>query len=103
MSHYTKLLLAITLLISTSSLVHAKSNEHTKNGPPPRPSFKSIDLNKDGVIDFYEFSSHKIPRGDHQTVFNKIDSDNNGILSNDEFINHKRPRREKSTEENNHD
>jgi Ca2+-binding EF-hand superfamily protein len=95
MNNYTKLILTITLIISTSSMVQAKSSERSKNGPPERPSFKSIDTNEDGDIDFNEFSSHKLPHGDYQTVFDTIDSDNNGIISNEEFVNHKPPQLKK--------
>jgi hypothetical protein len=95
MSHYSKLILAITLIISTSSIVHAQNDDHSKNGPPQRPSFESLDTNEDGDIDFDEFSSQEIPHGDHQTIFDLIDADNNGVLSNDEFVNHKPPQRER--------
>lgn len=95
MSHYSKLILAITLIISTSSIVHAQNDERSKNGPPQRPSFESLDTNEDGDIDFDEFSSQEIPHGDHQTIFDLIDADNNGVLSNDEFVNHKPPQRER--------
>ncbi|MFT7008813.1 MAG: hypothetical protein ACJAXJ_003356 [Colwellia sp.] len=95
MSHYSKLILAITLIISTSSIVHAQNDDRSKNGPPQRPSFESLDTNEDGDIDFDEFSSQEIPHGDHQTIFDLIDADNNGVLSNDEFVNHKPPQRER--------
>jgi hypothetical protein len=93
MHNYSKLVLAITLIISTSSVVQA-NNERSKNGPPQRPSFESIDVNEDGNIDFDEFSSKELPHGDHQTVFDMIDADNNGIISNEEFVNHKPPQRQ---------
>jgi len=95
MNNYTKLILTITLIISTSSMVQANNSERSKNGPPERPSFESIDINEDGDIDFDEFSSHKLPHGDYQTVFDTIDSDNNGVISNDEFVNHKPSQRKK--------
>jgi len=95
MNNYKKLLLAISLLISATGLAQAENNSPSKNGPPPRPSFESIDINGDGEIDFDEFSSHKLPHGDHQTVFNMIDTDANGIISNEEFANHKPPQRKK--------
>lgn len=62
-----------------------------KNGPPQRPTFESLDLNQNGDIDFDEFSSKELPRGDHQTIFDAIDADNNGVISNDEFTNHTPP------------
>lgn len=95
MNNYTKLILAITLTISTVSMVHAQNDDRSRNGPPQRPSFESLDTNEDGDIDFDEFSSSEIPHGDHQTIFDMIDADNNGVLSNDEFVNHKPPQRKK--------
>lgn len=91
MKNYTKIILAITLIVSTSSIVQAKNADRSRNGPPQRPSFESIDVNENGDIDFDEFSSQKLPHGDHQTVFDTIDTDSNGIISNDEFVNHKPP------------
>lgn len=96
--HYScaiKLALATTIVISTSALVQAKNNEQSQNGPPKRPSFESLDLNEDGEIKFEEFSSHVLPHGDHQTVFNVIDTDGDSIITLDEFTNHKPPQRKK--------
>jgi hypothetical protein len=95
MNKRTQLILAITLIISSISIVHAQNNDRSRNGPSQRPSFESLDTNKDGYINFDEFSSQKIPHGDHQTVFESIDSDNNGVISNNEFVNHKPPQRDK--------
>ena len=99
MNNYTKLALALTLIISTSIIVQAKNDNSNRNGPPQRPSFESIDTNEDGDIDFDEFSSHELPQGDHQTVFDSIDTDSNGIISNEEFVNHKPPQRKKRRED----
>jgi len=95
MKNYTKLILAITVIISTSNLVQAKDTDRSKNGPPQRPNFESIDINENGEIDFDEFSSQKLPHGDPQTIFDTIDTDSNGIISNKEFVNHKPPQRKK--------
>lgn len=95
MKNYTKLTLTIMLLISASSLAQAKNSEQRKNCVKQRPSFESIDTNANGEIDFDEFSTHKLPHGEHQTVFDKIDSDTNGVISNEEFTNHKPPHRKK--------
>ncbi len=93
MRPYTKLILAISLIISTSSLVQAKSSEQGRNGPPQRPTFESIDINEDGEISLDEFSEQKIPHGDHETVFDLLDTDGDGVISSDEFDNHKPPQR----------
>lgn len=90
-----KLILAITLIMTTSSLVQAKDDERSKNGPPKRPNFESIDINENGEIDFDEFSSQKFPHGDPQTIFDKIDTNSDGFISNEEFVNHKPPQRKK--------
>ena len=93
MSNYVKLTLAIMLSISATSLVQARNAEHDNNRQHQRPSFESIDTNADGEIDFEEFSAHKIPHGDHQTIFDTIDTNSNGVISNEEFTNHKPPQR----------
>lgn len=92
MSIYTKPIIAIALLLAAASSVQAGNPKSNNEGPPPkRPSFESIDANTDGDVDFEEFSSHKLPQGDHQTIFNIIDADNNGVISQEEFDNHKPP------------
>lgn len=96
MSNYIKLTLAIMLSISVTSQVQAKNSEHNQNRQHQRPSFESIDTNSDGEVNFEEFSSHKIPHGDPQTIFDSIDTDSNGIISNEEFTNHKPPQRRKN-------
>lgn len=96
MNNNTKLILAIMLLISVSSFVQANNTNQNKKGSHQRPTFESIDTNADGDIDFEEFSAHKLPYGDHQTVFDNIDFDTNGIISNVEFVNHKPPQRKYS-------
>lgn len=93
MKNTIKLTLVLMISISVTSLVQAKNTEH--NRKHQRPSFGTLDSNSDGEIDFKEFSSHKIPHGDHQTVFNIIDSNSDGVLSNDEFTDHKPPQRKK--------
>ncbi|TYK64519.1 EF-hand domain-containing protein [Colwellia echini] len=98
MNHYTKLVLAITLTISATSIVHADNSERSKNGPPQRPTFESIDINEDGEIDFDEFSSHEVPHGDYETVFNMIDIDGDGIITVEEFESHKPPKPKKRGE-----
>jgi Ca2+-binding EF-hand superfamily protein len=90
---YSKITLIITLLVAVSGQAQANDNRSGKERPHARPSFESIDSNADGDIDFDEFSSHKIPHGDHQTVFSHIDIDNNGIISSEEFNSHKPPHR----------
>ena len=99
MNNYTKFILAITLVISSVSIVHGQNDNSGRNGPPQRPPFESLDTNKDGDIDFDEFSSHQIPHGEHKTVFEMIDSDDNGVISNDEFVNHKPPQPRNRREE----
>lgn len=89
----TKLIIAITFIISASSLVQAKNADHNNGERPQRPTFASLDLNEDSEITFDEFSSHEIPHGDHETIFESIDSDGDGIILEEEFTNHKPPRR----------
>ena len=88
-----KAITSLILLLTVSSQIQAKNTSHSQNGPPPRPSFSSLDTNSDGDISLDEFSVQKeLPFGDHQTVFSSIDSDNNGVISSSEFENHKPPR-----------
>lgn len=91
MNIYIKQAIVVTLLVLASSQVLAKSNQNSEDRPS-RPTFESIDSNGDSDIDFDEFSSHELPHGDHQTVFDEMDTDNNGVISNEEFTNHKPPR-----------
>jgi len=87
-----KAIIAFILFLVISNQVLAKRMQHNNDARPQRPSFASIDANADSNINVDEFSSHKLPFGDHQTVFDSIDSDNNGLISQEEFENHKPPR-----------
>jgi len=99
MSICSKQIIAIILLLAASNQTLANNTTPTNEEPRQRPNFASIDLNADGDIDFNEFSSHKLPRGDHQTVFGRIDTDNNGIISHKEFVDHKPPQRKNRKED----
>lgn len=77
--------------MAMSSYTQAENTRQSNKEHPPRPTFESIDTNGDTDIDFDEFSTHEIPRGDHQTIFDTIDTDNNGVISVEEFNNHKPP------------
>lgn len=95
MSIYLKAIVVLALLFTVFSQVQADENQHRKEGPRQRPCFSSLDINGDGDINFDEFSSHKLPRGDHETVFANFDSDGNGVISKEEFKNHKPPHNKK--------
>lgn len=92
---YTRVIILTTLFIASVSAVQANNSKPTHKDPHQRPSFESIDTNNDGNINFEEFSSHKLPHGDHQTVFTSIDIDNSGVISQNEFNNHKPPHHNK--------
>ena len=96
MIHYTKLMIAATLIASISGGAQAENNRGER---PERPSFSSLDINEDGEISFDEFSSHDVPHGDHQTIFDHIDTDGDGIITSDEFENHTPPQRQRRQEE----
>ena len=95
MIKYSKSILSLALILSFSGLAQA---ENDRRGPPERPSFDSLDINGNAEIDFDEFSSHEIPHGDYETIFNRIDTDGDGIITNEEFDNHKPPQRQKRQE-----
>lgn len=84
--------ITLTLLLVASSQLHAESNMEKRERPHSRPSFESLDLNGNKEIDLEEFSAHKIPHGDHETVFNYIDTDGSGVITNEEFVAHKPPK-----------
>lgn len=84
----------ILLSLAIFSQAQAK-NDSDRRGPPERPSFSSIDLDGNGEVSFDEFSSHEIPFGEHQTIFDHIDSDQNGSITQEEFENHKPPQRQR--------
>lgn len=89
----------ISLLAFLSIQVVAYSDDEQnqqrgeRRGPP---AFTELDLDGDGSLTLAEFQEHKIPRGDHETVFNHIDSDSDGVISEDEMTNHKPPRRQRN-------
>jgi hypothetical protein len=65
--------LCVMLLFITVSPAYAE-DEHQdhdqKNSKKhQRPSFASLDHNNDNIIDFDEFSLHKLPHGDPKSVF----------------------------------
>jgi len=61
-------------------------------GQMQRPDFSVIDLNQDGQVTLDEFKQHRIPHGEHETVFHHIDANQDGRITRDEFENHKPPR-----------
>lgn len=84
---FKTLILAGSVLIFTNS---ALANDQKRQGPP---SFNMLDLNSDGNVTLQEFSQHKIPRGDHQSVFSLIDQNSDGVISMQELKSHKPPQR----------
>ncbi len=70
---------------------HPDRDEH--RGPPP---FCVLDSNDDGFISLEEFKQHKIPQGDHETVFSNIDIDSDGFITEQELSDHKPPRPERN-------
>lgn len=92
-------------LLSMSSMAYSDSDSDSdsdsekgqergeRRGPP---AFSVLDLDGDGSLTLAEFQEHKIPRGDHETVFNNIDSDSDGIITEDEMTSHKPPRRQRN-------
>lgn len=82
--------LVLSVLVSTPVL--ASDKQKGGGDRPQRPEFSSLDLNSDSEISFEEFSSHELPHGDHETIFNNIDTDGSGFISETEFTSHKPPR-----------
>lgn len=83
---------SVLSLVLTSSLAYSYAPEQDqqdkRRGPPP---FNQLDLNGDQAISLEEFKQHKIPRGDHETVFAKIDSNGDQQISEQEHTAHKPP------------
>ena len=92
---YQKLLPLLTLSLC-AQLSYAGDGDYGKNdrnerrGPPP---FSQLDLDGDNSITLDEFSQHRVPHGDHETIFNHIDSDADGVITETELSNHKPPRK----------
>ena len=95
MKLFSTSLIISSLLIIIMGQAHAKNGSHEKRERPKRPAFTSIDLNQDGEVSFDEFSQHKIPKGDHETIFAIIDSNDDDVIDEGEFDNHKPARRNK--------
>ena len=101
MKPYIKVVTVVALTTVFTS--HVQANNEREKGEHQRPTFTSIDLNEDGIINSDEFSSHKIPHGDHDTIFASIDSNEDGIISQEEFENHKPPRPRNNEKKGNRD
>jgi|GEM_PF-551901 len=93
MKIHSKTIIVITILFTALTQAQEKRLIPLHDGPPPRPSFSLLDTNSDGEITFDEFSAHKLPKGNHETVFPKIDKDSNRVISQEEFISHKPPKK----------
>jgi len=85
------------MLLSIQSMAASEGEQGQdrgeRRGPP---AFTELDLDGDGSLTLSEFQEHKIPRGDHETVFSHIDSDSDGIITEDEMTNHKPPGRKRN-------
>lgn len=93
---FIAILVALVSLTFASSITLAQGNNDHERPKRERPSFTSIDLNQDGMVELDEFEQHDIPFGDHQTVFDRIDSNADGVIDEEEFTSHKPPHRRKS-------
>ena len=91
------LLLSATTVVQTIQAMPTPNDSSNGDRQPrkERPKFSTIDINSDGEISSEEFSTLKLPHGDHETVFASIDADNNGVISKEEFEDHKPPRPKK--------
>lgn len=95
---YSTVLLALLFSVTAAVQAIPNPNDTSNDDRQPRkerPKFSAIDTNSDGEISSEEFSTLKLPHGDHETVFASIDADNNGVISKEEFENHKPPRPKK--------
>ena len=90
--------ISLSAIGQSNKLNGAEQDERGKRrGPPP---FCVLDINSDGGITLEEFKQHKIPQGDHETIFSNIDGDNNGVISELELASHKPPRNRRSKRQN---
>lgn len=67
-------------------------SEKVRRGPPP---FAKLDLDGSGGVSLEEFQQHRLPRGDHQTVFARIDADGDGLISETELASRKSLKKKK--------
>ncbi len=85
--------LTSALALGSAQALSYDDNEGKQNGqrkgPPP---FSELDLDEDGLITLEEFKQHKIPKGDHETIFSHIDADRDSVITEDELSSHKPPR-----------
>ena len=73
-------------------ITSAELSDHRR---PPKeqrnpPTFRSLDLDGDGVLTRTEFTSLPIPEGRHETIFREMDADDDGRISEREFDSHRR-------------
>lgn len=100
--------LLTTLSFSTMSHAAKASNYNDENDKdsgndacpynhqrPNKPQYSTLDLNDDSSITLEEFQEHRLPHGDHQTVFTAIDINQDGLITQEEFENHRPPHRDK--------
>ena len=85
----------LAIVLSCSSSVLAEKGTENRRGHSGPPAFSSLDLDGSGAIDLNEFSQHKIPRGDHDTLFDQIDADGDGLIFENELESHVPPRHKK--------
>ena len=89
MSFYTKIIMAMMLIVVFSTQIVAKENDRKK---PRRPAFSSIDIDNNGEIDFDEFSQQRLLNNDkHQVIFKMMDINADELISKKEFYHHKPP------------
>ena len=94
-TQFKLLILCVFGFATLMSQADAKGNNSDRKKHKQRPSFVSLDADSSDSINFEEFSAHKIPFGDHQTIFDNIDSDNDGVITLEEYENHKPPQRKR--------
>lgn len=89
MKNNFKIVLITTLFVGIVACSHAEKRQSPSRSE--RPDFSSVNSDRNGYIDFEEFSVQTLPGGDHQTVFDSMDTDSDGKITEQEFNDHKPP------------
>ena len=88
---YAKFILTVVFsssVLALSTACDARGPDGERRAPPP---FSELDLDANGVVTLEEFRRHKIPHGEHATIFSHIDVNADGQITKEELTSHEPP------------